>query len=164
MESIVISRAREEDFDQIWPIFHQVVKTGDTYVYRPNITKDEAKKAWMPPTNYCYIAKCDNRIVGTYIIKANQPDLGSHIANASFMVDPNLHGKGIGKRLAKHALSEAKKLGFQAMQFNIVISTNVGAIKLWENFGFHIIGTIPKAFQHQEQGFVDAHIMYKELK
>ena len=103
------------------------------------------------------------KIFGTYIIKPNQIDLGSHIANCSYMVHPNAQGKGIGKLLCEHSITNAKQLGYQAIQFNLVISTNLGAIKLWEKYGFEIIGTIPKAFRHLKLGLVDAYIMYKEL-
>lgn len=49
------------------------------------------------------------------------------------------------------------------MQFNIVISTTENAVRLWQKFGFKIIGTTPKAFRHNKLGLVDTHIMYKDL-
>jgi L-amino acid N-acyltransferase YncA len=110
-----------------------------------------------------YIVEEKNQILGTYIIKPNQIDLGSHIANCSYMVHPNAQGKGIGKLMYEHSIKNANQLGFKAIQFNIVVSTNINAVKLWEKYGFAIIGTIPNGFNHKKLGFVDAHIMYKEL-
>lgn len=160
---ITIRKSISNDTNQIWNIFHSVVRSGDTYVFMPNITKEEALSYWMGVGKYCYVAEYENTIAGTYIIKDNQPGLGSHIANASFMVSPKFQGKSIGKTMGQHALIEAKTLGYAAMQFNLVISTNSVAINLWQKLGFKIIGTIPNAFNHQQYGMVNAHIMFREL-
>ncbi|MDA1354587.1 MAG: N-acetyltransferase, partial [bacterium] len=110
-----------------------------------------------------YLAEDNGLVLGTYILKANQIGLGAHIANASFMVSPDHHGKGIGRAMAQHCLIQAKESGYNAMQFNIVISTNTSAINLWQSLGFQIIGTTPKAFNHQTLGLIDSHIMFKAL-
>lgn len=160
---ITIRKSLSDDTNQIWNIFQSVVRSGDTYAFMPNITKDEALSYWIGVDKHCYVAEYENAIAGTYIIKDNQPGLGSHIANASFMVAPKFQGKSIGKTMGQHALIEAKNLGYAAMQFNLVISTNLVAINLWQKLGFKIIGTIPNAFNHQQYGMVDAHIMFREL-
>jgi ribosomal protein S18 acetylase RimI-like enzyme len=94
---------------------------------------------------------------------ANQRDLGSHVANASFMVHPGYSGKGAGREMGLHCLREAKKAGYLAMQFNFVVSTNRAAVSLWQKLGFSIVGTLPKAFLHQSLGYVDAYVMYRFL-
>lgn len=152
------------DFEGIWEIFHQVIAKGDTYVISPDTPKTDLAKHWFASYMQTYVAVEDGVICGTYIIKPNQIDLGGHIANGSYMVHPNYQGKGIGKLLGNHSLVLAKSLGFSAMQFNIVVSTNVIAVALWERIGFTILGTIPKAFNHQQLGFVDAYMMYKNLE
>jgi L-amino acid N-acyltransferase YncA len=160
---IKIRKAVSEDANAIWEIFREVVKTGDTYVFDPSISKEDALKSWMGPKYHVYVAESEGNVLGTYILKQNQQDLGSHIANGSYMVAPSGHGKGIGKAMALHSIEEAKKLGFKAMQFNIVVSTNEPAVQLWKKVGFQIIGTIPKGFHHKTLGYVDAYIMYREL-
>ncbi len=99
----------------------------------------------------------------TYIIKPNQTGLGSHIANCSYMVCPDARGKGVGRLICEHSITEAQQLGYKAMQFNLVVSTNHAAVALWQKCGFKIIGTIPEGFKHQSLGYVDAHIMYRKL-
>jgi ribosomal protein S18 acetylase RimI-like enzyme len=79
------------------------------------------------------------------------------------MVLANARGQGIGRAMAEHCLSEARRLGFRAMQFNFVISTNVAAIRLWQELGFNIVGTLPGAFSHPEKGYVDVYVMYRSL-
>jgi ribosomal protein S18 acetylase RimI-like enzyme len=98
-----------------------------------------------------------------YKLIPNGPDLGSHVANASFMVDPSAHGQGIGRAMGEHCLAQAKQAGYQAMQFNFVVSTNAAAVELWKKLGFSIVGTLPKAFNHARLGLVDAYVMHRFL-
>ena len=159
-----IRKATEIDIDQVWEIFSKVIETGDTYVFNPNTPKVDLKKHWFADYMETYVIEENGQILGTYIIKPNQIDLGSHIANCSYMVNPNSHGKGIGKKLCEHSLKIAKENRFEGIHFNIVVSTNKGAVELWKKYGFEIIGTTPKGFRHSELGLVDTHIMYKDLK
>jgi ribosomal protein S18 acetylase RimI-like enzyme len=102
-------------------------------------------------------------VVGTYILRPNQSGGGSHVANAAFMVASNVRGQGIGRAMSEHCLSEARRFGFRAMQFNFVVSTNDVAVRLWKRFGFKIVGTLPSAFRHPEKGYVDVYVMFRSL-
>jgi L-amino acid N-acyltransferase YncA len=159
----MIRKATLNDLDQVWDIFHAIIQTEDTHVFYANTPKSDLKKHWFAEYMHTYVYEENNQILGTYFIKPNQIDLGNHIANAGYIVHPNAQGKGIGKQLCTHSLSKAKELGFLAMQFNIVVSQNAGAVHLWQKMGFEIIGTIPKAFRIRNVEFVDAFVMYKEL-
>lgn len=158
-----IRKAIETDFDKVWGIFSEVIKTGDTYVFNPNTPKKDLQKHWFADYMETYVIEENEQILGTYIIKPNQIDLGNHIANCSYMVNPNAQGKGIGKKLCEHSLQIAKEREFEAIQFNIVVSTNQGAVELWKKYGFYIIGTTPNGFRHPKLGLVDTYIMYKKL-
>lgn len=79
------------------------------------------------------------------------------------MVAHDAQGQGIGRAMGEHCLSEARKLGFRAMQFNFVVSTNEAAVRLWQKLGFKIVGTLPGAFRHPERGYVDVRVMYRSL-
>lgn len=160
---LVIRPAEAADFDGIWEIFHAVVEKGDTYVYDPATTKEEARAIWMGLGLRTYAALLNGEIVGTYILRANQPGLGSHVANAGYMVHPGHSGKGIGRALCEHSLDEARAAGFLAMQFNAVVSTNETAVALWKKMGFAIVGTVPKAFRHRTGGLVDLYVMHRFL-
>ena len=160
---ITIKRAQASDFDAIWPIFREVVAAGDTYVYDPLTTKDEARAIWMADEAQTYVASIEGRIVGTYILKANQTGLGRHVANAGYMVKQDCHGQGVGRAMCEHSLEEARRMGFLAMQFNLVVSTNEAAVALWKKLGFSIVGTLPKVFRHSRLGLVDAFVMHRFL-
>ena len=158
-----IREATESDFEGIWPIFQAVVAKGDTYVFSPAATRNDAFAYWFGPGVSSYVAEEDGRIIGMYKLIPNQRDRGAHVANASFMVSPERHGQGVGKALGQHCLNEARKAGFKAMQFNFVVSTNTGAVDLWKRLGFRIVGTLPGAFQHVSLGYVDAYVMHRFL-
>lgn len=158
-----IRKAQEKEWEQIWSIVHEVFKSGATYAYAPATSSEEAYRIWMTSPTATYVALQNAKVVGTYYIKPNQPALGSHVCNAGYMVSSKARGQGIGRALCAHSLKEAVKLGFKAMQFNLVVVTNVYAIELWQDMGFEIIGTLPRAFEHKKLGSVDAHIMYKFL-
>ncbi len=158
-----IRQATQNDNNAVWDIFKRVIQTGDTYVFDPNTNKEDLAKHWFATNMHTLVLEEKGIIIGTYIIKPNQIDLGSHIANGSYMVHPDFQRKGIGKLLCEHSLFRAKELGFLAMQFNVIVSTNKAAIKLWQKYDFKIIGTVPKGFKHLEFGLVDTLIMYREL-
>jgi len=158
-----LRQAVEQDQDALWDIFRDVVATGDTYAFDPDISREDALAYWQHPANRCYVAEHDGQMLGTYILKPNQPGLGSHVANAAFMVAPGARGLGIGRALGEHCIDEARRLGFRAMQFNFVVSTNESAIRLWQRLGFAIVGTLPGAFRDAQRGYVDAYVMYRSL-
>lgn len=158
-----IIEANPSHYQAIGEIFHSVVKSGDTYVYSPETTKEEALKLWVNDQVKTFVALNDETVVGTYIIRPNFPALGSHIANCSYMVSDKARGLGVGKALGEHSILWAQNKGFVGMQFNIVVSTNTAAVKLWQSLGFNIIGTTPKGFLHKTLGYVDTFIMYRAI-
>lgn len=158
-----IVSAEEWHRDPIWEIFREVVAEGDTYAYPPGISKEEGLSAWFHHDVRTFVAMEDGQIFGTYILKANQPGLGGHVATASFMVSASSRGQGIGSQLCIHAMKVAKASGFLAMQFNLVVSTNDTAVNLWKRHGFHVVGRVPGGFRHSRLGYVDALIMHRYL-
>lgn len=159
-----IRKAEPKDQDSIWQLFHEVVSKEDTYPCPADTSKEHALRIWINKSTATYVAVMDETIVGTYYIKPNQPGLGSHVCNCGYMVAANARDFGIGTAMCKHSQVEARRLGFCAMQFNLVVSSNKGAIRLWQKLGFKIIGTLPKAFKHYKLGYIDAHVMYKWLE
>ena len=160
---MIIRKATTKDRKGVWTIFRAVIQTGDTYVFDPDTPEKDLEKHWLAPYMHTWVLEESGEILGTYILKPNQIDLGSHVANASYMVHPGHQGKGLGSMLCEHSLEQARALGFHSIIFNIVVSTNTAAVKLWEKFDFRIIGTIPEAFNHRERGLVAAYIMYRKL-
>jgi len=163
LNQIEISEMTRADFEAFWPTFESVIKEQKTYAFDPDMSIDESYKIWCDMPLKTFVAKEGGRVLGTYYIKANAAGPSNHICNCGYMVSSAARGKGIATSLCEHSQKQGVKLGFTAMQFNSVISTNSGAVRLWQKLGYSIIGTIPSAFRHPTEGLVDAFIMHKKL-
>lgn len=158
-----IRKAVAADYPGIWKIIKEVISRGDTYTFDPDSSEESMLGFWCGADKHTYVAVDGDQIAGTFFIKANQPGLGSHVANAGYMVPASQAGKGVGKSMCAFSLTEAKRLGFTAMQFNFVVKSNIKAVELWQKMGFSIIGEIPDAFNHMQNGMTNALIMYRKL-
>lgn len=155
----------EADWAAVWHFMEPVFRAGETYAFSPDITAEEAYQIWVEAPAATFVAVAENRqIVGTYYLKPNQPGLGSHVCNCGYIVAEQARGRGIASEMCEHSQREALARGFRAMQFNLVVSTNEGAVRLWKRHDFAVIGTLPEAFRHPRCGFVDALVMYKQLE
>lgn len=153
----------DADWDGIWPFFSAIVRAGETFAYPPDLGKDDARRLWMTPGRTTVAVDEDGAILGSAAMYANRPGNGDHIASASYMVDPRIQGRGVGRALVEESLAWARAAGFRGMQFNAVVETNTGAVELYKRLGFAIVGTVPGAFRHPERGYVGLHIMFIEL-
>jgi RimJ/RimL family protein N-acetyltransferase len=153
-----------QDWPAVWGILEPVFRAGETYAYAPEISEAEAKQVWIGVSQTTLVALTpEQRVVGTYYLKPNQPGLGSHVANCGYVVSAAARGQGVATTMAEHSQQLARDLGFRAIQFNMVVSTNEGAVRLWQRLGFQVVGRLPGAFRHSRYGFVDALVFYKLL-
>lgn len=159
-----IREVTRDDFDRIWPIFHEIVAAGDTYAYPRDTTWEQALRLWVDAPRKTYLFEEDGQVLGTYYIKTNQAGPGAHVCNCGYMVASAARGRGLATTMCEHSQEVARELGYKAMQFNFVASSNEGAVRLWNKLGFATVGRLPKAFQHPSQGYVDALVMYKWLE
>lgn len=161
---MLIRAATDADWPAIYPFFDAIVSAGTTYAYPEGLSSEEAKALWMPgPPSRTVVAVKDDVVVGSATMGPNRPGRGAHIATASFMVDPATHDRGIGRALGEHTLAWAREQGYRGVQFNAVVETNHAAVHLWQSLGFAIIGTVPGAFNHRDDGYVGLHVMFRTL-
>ncbi len=152
------------DWPALWCVIRPVFRAGETYAYAPDISEADARAVWVEAPAATWVAVDDaGAVVGTYYLKPNQPTLGAHVCNCGYIVAEQARGQGIASALCEHSQEEARRQGFLAMQYNLVVSMNTSAVRLWKRHGFELVGTLPGAFRHPRQGLVDAHIMYKWL-
>ncbi len=159
----MIRKAGPEDFDAIWPLLRGVFRAGETYAVDPAITKEEALTYWITTARATYVVEKDGQTLGTYYIRTNQPGGGAHICNCGYIVAPEARGQGLAAQMCEASQEQARALGYSAMQFNFVLASNAGAVRLWHKLGFQTVGTIPEAFKHPQLGMVDAFVMHKAL-
>ena len=162
---IKIRPFQEGDWVATWRIIEPVFRAGETFAFSPDITEAEAHNVWVEIPSATFVAvDQDGDVRGTYFVKPNQPALGSHVCNCGYIVAEKGRRQGIASEMCEHSQREAISRSFRAMQYNLVVSTNAGAVRLWKRHGFEVIGTLPKAFRHPRLGFVDAFVMYKQLE
>ena len=159
-----IRPATNGDRDAIWAILEPTIHAGETYALPRDMSREEGLAYWFSAEKETFVCEENGAVLGTYFLKANQQGGGAHVANCGYVTAVAAQGRGIARAMCLHSLERAKERGFRAMQFNFVVSTNERAVKLWLSLGFEVIGRLPGAFEHPEQGFVDALVMYCVLK
>jgi GNAT superfamily N-acetyltransferase len=161
---MLIRSATDADWPMIWPFFERIVAAGETYAYPEDLTSEAARSLWLePPPGHAVVAVADDVVLGSAKMGPNRPSRGSHIATASFMVDPDHGGEGVGRALGSYVVDWARAEGYRGMQFNAVVETNAVAVRLWESLGFEILATVPDAFDSRAHGYVGLHVMYQRL-
>ena len=154
--------ARQDD-EAIWAILEPIIRAGETYTQSRDMSREDALAFWFAGGHEVFVAEENGGIVGTYFLKANQKGGGAHVANCGYMTAPHATGRGVARAMCAHSLERARERGFRAMQFNFVVSTNERAVRLWQSFGFEIVGRLPQVFEHPKLGLVDAYVMYRQL-
>jgi ribosomal protein S18 acetylase RimI-like enzyme len=161
--SLTIRAADATDHAAILRIIMPTIRAGETYALDPDLSQGEALAYWTGADRETFVAEAEGTVRGTYYLRANQAGGGAHVANCGFMTDTAASGRGVARAMCTHALDRARARGFSAMQFNFVVSSNVRAVRLWENFGFAVVGRLPDAFRHPKLGTVDALVMFRTL-
>lgn len=162
-DTSAIRRAHECDRDAVWEIIGPVFRAGETYSIDPDIPREAALDYWFGADKTTFVFEEAGRVLGTYYLKANQGGGGAHVCNCGYMTSPAARGRGIAATMCEHSQQAAREAGFRAMQFNFVVATNEGAIRLWTKLGFETVGRLPDAFRHPSAGYVDALVMFKPL-
>ena len=162
---MLIRDATPADWPAIWRFMRVIVAAGETFSWDRDRPEAAARVGWLagPPVRTLVAVDDDGSVVGTAVTGPNHGGGASHIATASFMVDPAHARRGVGRALGEAVFDHARAAGFRAMQFNAVVETNVAAVALWRSLGMEILATIPEGFRHPTRGFVGLHIMYQRL-
>lgn len=162
---IIIRGYEERDWVEVWALLRPVFRAGETYAFPRDISEAEARYVWTEAPDVACVAidPVGERVLGTYYMKANHPGPGSHVCNCGYVVSPEARGMGIATEMCLHSQDLALERGYRSMQYNLVASSNQGAVRLWSRLGFEIVGTLPEAFEHPTRGYVDAFVMYKHL-
>ncbi len=162
---IRIRSFRDEDWAAVWSILEPIFRAGETYAIPPDISGEEARRRWTNPANEVFVAEepSSKELLGTYFLKANNEGPAGHVCNCGYAVAGAARGRGVASLMCEHSQARGRERGFRAMQFNLVVASNEGAVRLWSKLGFEVVGRLPGVFRHPRLGFVDAFVMFKTL-
>ncbi|MDP9843398.1 GNAT family N-acetyltransferase [Streptosporangium lutulentum] len=165
LDLMLIRDATSDDWPAIWPFLRRIIAAGETFTWDRDVSEDQARAMWLlePPGRTVVAVDPAGTVLGTAKMNPNHMGPASHISSASFMVDPDHAGHGVGRALGEHVLDRARAEGYRAMQFNAVVETNTRAVALWRSLGFEVLATLPEGFRHPARGYVGLHIMYRSL-
>lgn len=146
----------ENDTEAMRGIWNKVIEAGTAFP-QENILENEEAKKFFAQQSYCGVAECmqTREILGLYILHPNNVGRCGHICNASYAVREDVRGRGIGEKLVRDCMRQAKRVGFRVLQFNAVVKTNYGARRLYEKIGFVPLGTIPGGFRMPDGAYAD---------
>lgn len=150
-----------------WPFWREVVEAGDTYAYPLGAGSEQARGWWFDGSHVVVLEEdvpgSGRSVLGSAKMGPNRPGRGSHVGTASFMVAAAARGRGVGRLLGEHVVAWHRAQGFAGIQFNAVVETNTAAVRLWQDLGFEIVGTVPGSFDSATHGRVGLHVMYLDL-
>jgi len=162
-DSLLIRPATPADADALWRILEPIAREGETFALPRDLTRGAGLAYWLSPSHTVFVAEAGGEVLGSYYLRSNQQGGGAHVANAGYMTAPAARGRGIARRMGEHSLPTARAMGYRAIQFNFVVSTNSRAVALWRSLGFETVGRLPGAFAHPTLGYVDALVMFQAL-
>ena len=158
----LIRPLEEADWPQVHDLVVEVASAGETYSMDVPASEQETREFWSG--DLLVVAVDGDTVLGSAKAGPNRPAQGAHVGTASFMVGSAARGLGLGRALGEHVVEWLGAHGFEAIQFNAVVSTNVAAVRLWESLGFQIVGTVPAAFRLPSGEYADLHVMYLRMK
>jgi len=159
-----IRAAQPRDADAEWAILEPIIRAGETFALPRDMGRDAALAYWHAPGHEVFVAEDPKgQVLGTYFLQANQQGPGAHVSNCGYSTATSATGRGVARAMCAHSLDRARERGFRSMQFNIVVSTNVRAVRLWHDMGFQTLCRVPGAFQHPTEGDVDTLVMFRKL-
>lgn len=141
-QELEIGPLPSEQQEDLFRLFSDIVARGEGFPQQPPLTPEVFEGVWVVPVTLVVGALKDGHLAGAYYLKPNLPGLGSHIANAGYVVSPEHRRHGIGRLLVEDSISRAALAGFDAVQFNFVFADNP-ARALYEDLGWRVVGTIP---------------------
>jgi GNAT superfamily N-acetyltransferase len=153
-----VKLATVDDYDELFVAFSRIVSAGEGFPQSPPLTRKEFDDYWVAHSSAVHVAKFGSYLIGAYYIKPNFVGRAAHIANAGYFVLAAYRGTGVGRALVEHSMLEARRLGFDAMQFNLVFESNP-VRPLYKSLGFSEVGRIPKAVDGE-----DALIFWRSLE
>ena len=153
-----IRMATVDDYDELFDAFGRIVAAGEGFPQSWPVSRAEFDDYWVEHSSAVQVARFGSYLIGAYYIKPNFVGRAAHIANAGYFVLAAYRGTGVGRTMVEHSLMEARRLGFDAIQFNLVFESNP-VRALYQRLGFTEVGRVPRAVDGE-----DALIYWRSLE
>ena len=161
---VLVRRATVGDVAAITDIYNEaVLTTTATFDIEPRTL--EERTAWL--TGYSarfavLVAEVDGHVVGWTSLRPWSERAGySDTAETALYVHSAFRGRGIGRRLKRDQIAEAKRQGFHSLIVRVT-TDSAASIHLNEATGFKLVGTLREVGRKFDR-LLDVHIMQKIL-
>ena len=166
-EPVSVGPVESSEYEALYDVFEGVVERFEGYPHAPPLDAGAFDATWKAVT-LTVVARVGgarrpesdtswertdeepvsgvgrSRLAGAYYLRPNFVGRAAHIANAGYVVDPPFRNRGIGRLLLEDSIWRAPRVGFDAIQFNLVFESNP-ARRLYEELGWRQIGRLPDA-------------------
>jgi GNAT superfamily N-acetyltransferase len=146
---VEIQEAQPEDYDELFGAFSRIVSAGEGFPQQHPVAREDFDEYWIARSSSVAVARFGGYLIGAYYIKPNYVGRAAHIANAGYFVLAPYRSTGVGRTLVEHSLQAARRLGFDAMQYNLVFESNA-ARTMYVKLGFEEVGRIPRAVEDED--------------
>lgn len=110
-----------------------------------------------------FVAEYENKVIGQCSVGLVRKNARyRHRAGVAFVLLQEYFNLGIGGKMMEECIKWCKDKGVTQIELDVV-KDNDRAIKMYNGFGFEIIGTIPNALQYQDGSCADEFLMIKQL-
>lgn len=145
IDNMEIIKYNKKYLEEAMCIWNNIIEDG-IYFPQIDVLKDlEEADKYFSSQDYTGLAIEEEKVYGVYILHPNNIGRCVHICNASYAVDKNIRGKGVGEALVRDCIKQGAKLGYKILQFNAVVLSNEAAHRLYKKIGFNEIGIVKKA-------------------
>ena len=142
-----IREANLRDLPSIVEIYNQAIKSGSATADLKEFSLEQ-RIEWFNKFDSnqfpIYVTELDKEVIAYATLSPYRPgrDALNKVAEISFYIDYEHHGKGIGSALVRHAISNCKRIGKKSLMA-ILLDTNTSSISLLEKFNFEKWGHFP---------------------
>jgi L-amino acid N-acyltransferase YncA len=142
MESLEMNLEIQPMNEEDWPVIAEIYQLGIETGIATFQTDVPSFSEWdREHIKKCrFVAKIDHTVAGWIALASvSSCCVYAGVAEVSIYIAPSCRGKGVGKALLNHLVTESEKAGFWTLQSGI-IEDNLPSLKLHEKCGFRQIG------------------------
>ncbi len=163
---LLLRAAGNADLSAITEIYRYHVAYGTASFELVPPGEEEMTRRWRETVRRGFpyiVAELDGKVLGYAYAGQYRPRIGyRYTVEDSVYIHHEHVGKGLGRALLAELIRQCESAGFRQMVAAIGDSTNIASVRLHEEFGFAMVGTL-KAVCWKFNRWIDSILMQKEL-